>query len=115
MVNVQPIEAMFNPSFIVRSFHVITTAGMTMAFVIASIAAFKLLRNRQPNKMSYDSFENVYDCWILLTLLSMLEGIYLQNFCIIQPEKLAAYEWHFDTSSHAKLLLFGVLDEDSAS
>ncbi len=40
MVNVQPIEAMFNPSFIVRSFHVITTAGMTMAFVIASIAAF---------------------------------------------------------------------------
>ena len=28
-----------------------------------------------------------------------------------QPEKLAAYEWHFDTSSHAKLLLFGVLDE----
>ncbi len=42
MVNVQPIEAMFDPSFIVRSFHVITTAGMTMAFVIASIAAFKL-------------------------------------------------------------------------
>ena len=28
--------AMFNPPFIVRSFHVITTAGMTMAFVIAS-------------------------------------------------------------------------------
>ena len=53
MVNVQPIEAMFNPSFIVRSFHVITTAGMTMAFVIASIAAFKLLRNRQPKDTVY--------------------------------------------------------------
>lgn len=50
--HVQPIEAMFNPSFIVRSFHVITTAGMTMAFVIASIAAFKLLRNRQPKILS---------------------------------------------------------------
>ena len=44
MVNVQPLEAMFNPSFLVRAFHVVATAGMTMAFVLASIAAFKLLK-----------------------------------------------------------------------
>ncbi len=28
-----------------------------------------------------------------------------------QPEKLAAYEWHFDTESNADLVLFGSLDE----
>ena len=28
-----------------------------------------------------------------------------------QPEKLAAYEWHFDTESKADLVLFGTLDE----
>ena len=44
MVNVQPLEMMFNSSFIVRAFHVVATAGMTMAFILAAIAAFKLLR-----------------------------------------------------------------------
>ena len=28
-----------------------------------------------------------------------------------QPEKLAAYEWHYDTEKRADLVLFGVLDE----
>ncbi|GAB5713134.1 hypothetical protein JMUB7492_27090 [Staphylococcus aureus] len=51
--NVQPIEAMVNPSFIVRSSHVITTAFMTMSFFIASIASFKLLRNCQPKDTVY--------------------------------------------------------------
>ncbi|SUL41525.1 Cytochrome d ubiquinol oxidase subunit I [Staphylococcus aureus] len=114
MVNVQPIEAMFNPSFIVRSFHVITTAGMTMAFVIASIAAFKLLRNRQPKDTVYHkkALKMSMIVGFFSTLLSMLAGDLSAKFLHkFQPEKLAAYEWHFDTSSHAKLLLFGVLDE----
>ncbi|MDT4037024.1 cytochrome ubiquinol oxidase subunit I, partial [Staphylococcus hominis] len=29
----------------------------------------------------------------------------------VQPEKLAAYEWHFDTHSKADLVFFGVLNE----
>ena len=41
MVNVQPLEAMFNSSFMVRALHVVATAGMTMAFILAAIAAFK--------------------------------------------------------------------------
>lgn len=49
-----------------------------------------------------DSFQLYFLCW------QDLSAKFLHKF---QPEKLAAYEWHFDTSSHAKLLLFGVLDE----
>ncbi len=37
MVNVQPLVAMFNDSFLIRSFHVVATALMTMAFVLAAI------------------------------------------------------------------------------
>ena len=92
MVNVQPIEAMFNPSFIVRSFHVITTAGMTMAFVIASIAAFKLLRNRQPKDTVYHkkALKMSMIVGFFSTLLSMLAGIYLQNFCINSNLKISS-------------------------
>ncbi|EHJ06747.1 cytochrome ubiquinol oxidase subunit I [Staphylococcus simiae] len=114
MVNVQPFEAMFNPSFIVRSFHVITTAGMTMAFVLASVAAFKLLRNKVPEDRSYHSkaLKMTMIIGFLSTLLSMLAGDLSAKFLHqVQPEKLAAYEWHFDTSSHANLVLFGVLNE----
>ncbi|MBO1198912.1 cytochrome ubiquinol oxidase subunit I [Staphylococcus simiae] len=114
MVNVQPFEAMFNPSFIVRSFHVITTAGMTMAFVLASVAAFKLLRNKVPEDRSYHSkaLKMTMIVGFLSTLLSMLAGDLSAKFLHqVQPEKLAAYEWHFDTSSHANLVLFGVLNE----
>lgn len=53
MVNVQPLEAMFNSSFIVRAFHVVATAGMTMAFILAAIAAFKLLRNKHSEDKTY--------------------------------------------------------------
>ena len=53
MVNVQPLEAMFNSSFLVRAFHVVATAGMTMAFILASIATFKLLKNKYNKDAEY--------------------------------------------------------------
>ena len=67
MVNVQPLEAMFNSSFIVRAFHVVATAGMTMAFILAAIAAFKLLRNKHSeDKLIIKSIENDNDSWFLI-------------------------------------------------
>ena len=51
MVNVQPLEAMFNSSFLVRAFHVVAR-GMTMAFILASIA-FKLLKNKYNKDAEY--------------------------------------------------------------
>ena len=42
------------------------------------------------------------------TLLSMLAGDLSAKFLHqVQPEKLAAYEWHFDTQSKADLVFFG--------
>ena len=75
MVNVQPLEAMFNPSFLVRAFHVVATAGMTMAFVLASIAAFKLLKTNIIKMQNIiKSFKNDYDCWILINIIVNVSG-----------------------------------------
>ncbi|MGF0029533.1 cytochrome ubiquinol oxidase subunit I [Staphylococcus pasteuri] len=114
MVNVQPLEAMFNSSFIVRSFHVVATAGMTMAFVLAAIAAFKLLKNPHPEDKTYHlkSLKMTMIVGFISTLLSMLAGDMSAKFLHkVQPEKLAAYEWHFDMQSHANLVFFGVLND----
>ncbi|ARJ51524.1 cytochrome ubiquinol oxidase subunit I [Staphylococcus lutrae] len=116
MVNVDPIEAMFNASFFVRSFHVVTTALMTMAFILASIAAFKLLKNKVVKDRAYHqaALKMTMIAGLIFSLLSMLAGDLSAKFLHqVQPEKLAAYEWHFDTASRADLVLFGVLDEST--
>ncbi|MDA6131071.1 cytochrome ubiquinol oxidase subunit I, partial [Escherichia coli] len=44
IVDVDPWAAFFNPSFIVTAGHVALSAYTTGAFVVAAVAAFKMLR-----------------------------------------------------------------------
>lgn len=114
MINVEPWAAMFNDSFLVRSFHVVATALMTMAFVLAAVAAFKLLKNKFAQDTEYHkkALKLTMILGFIFTLGSMLAGDMSAKFLHKeQPEKLAAYEWHFDTESKADLVLFGTLDE----
>lgn len=93
MVNVQPLEAMFNSSFLVRAFHVVATAGMTMAFILAAIAAFKLLRNRYSEDRQYHkkALKMTMIIGFLSTILSMVAGDLSAKFLHkVQPEKLVA-------------------------
>ncbi|WP_046465177.1 cytochrome ubiquinol oxidase subunit I [Staphylococcus equorum] len=116
MVNVQPWAAMFNESFLIRSFHVVATALMTMAFVLAAIAAFKLLKNKFKKDTEYHkkALKLTMILGVVFTLGSMLAGDLSAKFLYQeQPEKLAAYEWHFETESNADLILFGSLDEET--
>src|SRR5699024_731988 len=116
MVNVQPWVAMFNESFLIRSFHVVATALMTLAFVLAAIAAFKLLKNKFKKDTEYHkkALKLTMILGVIFTLGSMLAGDLSAKFLHEeQPEKLAAYEWHFETESNADLILFGALDEDT--
>ncbi|MDN6205277.1 MAG: cytochrome ubiquinol oxidase subunit I, partial [Staphylococcus simulans] len=114
MIHVDPVAAMFNSSFGVRAFHVITTAIMTMAFILAAIAAFKLLKNKFEKDREYHkkALKLTMIVGLVFTLGSMLAGDLSAKFLHNeQPEKLAAYEWHYDTEKRADLVLFGVLDE----
>ncbi|MFT3658289.1 cytochrome ubiquinol oxidase subunit I [Staphylococcus ureilyticus] len=116
MINVEPWVAMFNDSFLIRSFHVVTTAFMTMAFVLAAIAAFKLVKNKFKKDAEYHkkALKLTMILGVVFTLGSMLAGDLSAKFLHQeQPEKLAAYEWHFDTESNADLVLFGSLNEET--
>ena len=89
MVNVQPLEAMFNSSFIVRSFHVVATAGMTMAFILAAIAAFKLLKQSYSEDKIYHlkALKMTMIVGFISTLLSMLAGDMSAKFYIKYNQK----------------------------
>ncbi|TDM14961.1 cytochrome ubiquinol oxidase subunit I [Macrococcus bovicus] len=114
LVNIDPVAAMLNSSFFVRAFHVVTTGGMTIAFMLASIAAVKLLRNKFDSDRAYHikGLKVTVLTGLIFSLFAMMAGHASAQFLHHeQPEKLAAMEWHFDTSSRADLVLFGTVDE----
>ncbi|MEO4055614.1 cytochrome ubiquinol oxidase subunit I [Solibacillus sp. CAU 1738] len=111
IVNIQPVLAMFNPAMPTKVAHVLTTAYMTAAFVLASIAAYRLIRGSDHvyhKKSLYLMMKLGLVFSIATAVVGDFSGKYLAEY---QPEKLAAAEWHFETEKGATLILFGVLDD----
>jgi len=110
LINVSPFLAMFTPAMPTKVSHVVATAFMTAAFLLASIAAFKLVRgsNHAYHKKALFMTMKIGLIFSIATaLIGDFSGKYLAEY---QPEKLAAAEWHFDTSEQAPLLMYGILD-----
>nr|WP_216366525.1 cytochrome ubiquinol oxidase subunit I [Geobacillus sp. BMUD] len=119
IVDVDPWAAFFNPSFFVTAGHVVLSAYMTGAFVLASIAAYQLLRARQDERVrrfhqkALKLSLTVGGVFSLLTAINGHESAQLLHE--YQPEKLAAAEGLFDTQSHAPLAIGGWTDPETQS
>ncbi len=112
LVNIQPLIAMFNPAMPTKVTHVLVTAYMTSAFILASIAAFRLLKGSNHVyyiKALYLMMKLGLIFSISTAIIGDFAGKYLAEY---QPMKLAAAEWHFETEKGAPLILMGVLDGD---
>lgn len=113
ITNIQPIAAMFNPATPTKVSHVLASAYMTSAFVLASISAVQLWKGKRHvyHKKAFHLTLIVAMIFSIATaLIGDLSGKYLAEY---QPEKLAAAEWHFETSGEAPLILFGTLNEEN--
>ncbi|MBB5181769.1 cytochrome d ubiquinol oxidase subunit I [Planomicrobium koreense] len=109
-VNVQPLLAIFNPAVPTKVAHVMSTAFMTSAFVLASIAALRMIGGSDHvyhKKALFLTMKIGLIFSIATAIIGDFSGKYLAEY---QPEKLAAAEWHFETEGDAGLILFGVLD-----
>ncbi|BBW98853.1 cytochrome ubiquinol oxidase subunit I [Geobacillus sp. FSL W8-0032] len=119
IVDVDPWAAFFNPSFFVTAGHVVLSAYMTGAFVLASIAAYQLLRARQDKRVrrfhqkALKLSLTIGGVFSLLTAINGHESAQLLHE--YQPEKLAAAEGLFDTQSHAPLAIGGWTDPETQS
>lgn len=111
LVNVQPLIAMFNPAMPTKVAHVIVTAYMTAAFVLAAIAAFRMLKGSDHiyhKKALYLTMKLGMIFSLVSAMIGDFSGKYLAEY---QPEKLAAAEWHFQTEENAPLILFGIMND----
>ncbi|RAL25927.1 cytochrome ubiquinol oxidase subunit I [Thermoflavimicrobium daqui] len=109
--DIDPIAAMLNPSTPSQVAHVVSSAYLTSGFLLAGIAAYHILKGRK------------HDYYKKALRLTMISGFVLAILTIIagdlsgkflakhQPAKLAAAEWHFETQTHAPLIIGGTLDE----
>ncbi|MFD0712369.1 cytochrome ubiquinol oxidase subunit I [Paenibacillus sp. GCM10027626] len=109
ITDIAPFAAMLSPAMPTKVTHVLVTAYLTCAFVLAAIAAWSLLKGR--NHVYYKkalklTMVSAFVFIIASAVIGDLSGKYLAKY---QPEKLAAVEWHFETSTQAPLVFGGVL------
>lgn len=112
LVHANPVAAMFNPAMPTKVSHVVATAYMTAAFLLASITAFKLLKGSRHvyyKKALYLTMKIGLIFSVASAIIGDFSGKLLAEY---QPEKLAAAEWHFETEGEAPLLMYGFLDEN---
>ncbi|MET3507553.1 cytochrome ubiquinol oxidase subunit I [Halalkalibacter oceani] len=111
VTNVDPLAAALSPSFFPTAMHVVSTAYMAGAFVLAAVAAFKMLKPDLPEReMQYHKkgltitlmFAFAMSAWTASTGHDTTVMLYEEI-----PIKLAAAEGLFDTQRGASLTIFG--------
>jgi cytochrome bd ubiquinol oxidase subunit I len=113
LTDIQPLVAMFNPATPTKVSHVLATAYLTSAFVLAAITAFLILKGRTGayyKKALKLTMVASFIFAVATVLVGDFAGKYLAEY---QPEKLAAAEWHFETEEGAGLIIGGILDENN--
>lgn len=106
------LAIIFNPSFPYRLMHMLIASGLTAAFLVAGISAYRLLKgdDKQAPKLTLKIALTVA---ALLTLLQVFVGdLHGLNTLEHQPQKIAAMEGVWHTEKGAPLLLFALPDEE---
>ena len=106
------LEIIFNPSFPYRLFHMVIASGLTAAFLIAGISAYRLLKG-DDKKAPKLTLKIALSVAMLLTPIQIFIGdLHGLNTLEHQPQKVAAMEGVWETNTNVPLLLFALPDEE---
>ncbi len=109
------LEVIFNPSFPYRLVHVLLASGLTVAFVLAGVSAWQVLKGKA-NLSTPKVLRTGLALGAVLIPLQILAGdLHGLNTLQHQPQKVAAMEGIWQTQRGAPLLLFAVPDEATRS
>lgn len=107
------LAVIFNPSFPYRFTHMLLASGLTAAFLIAGLSAYRWLRkDRTPDVLSAMK-TGVYLAAILIPLQIGIGDLHGLNTLQYQPQKIAAMEGLWHTERGAPLVLFGIPNEQT--
>ena len=104
------LEVIFNPSFPYRFTHMMLASGLTVAFLVAGISAYRWRRKERGAEVIAGLKTGVYLAAVLIPLQIIAGDLHGLNTLEYQPAKIAAMEGLWKTEKGAPAVLFGIPD-----
>jgi cytochrome d ubiquinol oxidase subunit I len=101
----------FNPSLPYRLSHMLIASGLTVAFLIAGVSAYRWRRGDRGDDVRLTMRSGVTVAALLIPLQIAVGDLHGLNTLQHQPAKIAAIESIWQTQKGAPLVLFGLPDE----
>ena len=106
-------EIIFNPSMPYRFIHMMLASGLTVAFLIAGLSAFRWLLGDRSQGVRVTLKTGVFMGALLIPVQIFMGDMHGLNTLEYQPQKVAAMEGNWETQSNVPLLLFAIPDEEA--
>ena len=103
----------FNPSMPYRLTHMLLASGLTVAFLIAGISAYRWLVGDRSETTRTTLRVGLWLGAILIPLQIFMGDMHGLNTLEYQPQKVAAMEGNWETGPNTPLLLFALPDEEA--
>jgi cytochrome d ubiquinol oxidase subunit I len=103
-------EVIFNPSFPYRLTHMLLASGLTVAFLLAGISAFRWLKGDRGADVNASLRTGLYVAALLIPIQILVGDLHGVNTLKHQPAKIAAMEGIWETQRGAPAVLFALPD-----
>jgi cytochrome bd ubiquinol oxidase subunit I len=103
----------FNPSMPYRLAHMLLASGLTCAFLIAGLSAWRWLRGDRAPAVASGLRTGVWLGAALIPLQILMGDLHGLNTLEHQPQKVAAMEGNWETRGNVPLVLFALPDEET--
>jgi cytochrome bd ubiquinol oxidase subunit I len=105
------LAVLFTPSLPYRLIHMLIASGLTVAFLVAGVSAYRWLRDDRNPSVLAALRTGVVMAAILIPVQMFVGDQHGLNTLEYQPAKIAAMEGIWNTERHAPLRLFAIPDE----
>lgn len=109
------MAVIFNPSFPYRLSHMLLASGLTVAFLLAGLSAYRWLRGDRSAQVQASLRTGLYMAAALIPLQIAVGDLHGLNTLHHQPAKIAAMEGIWKTQRGAPAVLFGLPDQATHS
>jgi cytochrome bd ubiquinol oxidase subunit I len=107
------VAIVFNPSMPYRLVHMLLASGLTVAFLIAGVSAYRWLRGDHAESVRKTMTAGIVAGALLIPVQIYAGDMHGLNTLEHQPAKVAAMEGNWETRSNVPLILFGWPDEQA--
>ena len=109
------LQVIFNPSFPYRFTHMLLASGLTVAFLVAGLSAYRWLRHDRGPDVQAALRTGVYLAAVLIPLQILAGDMHGLNTLQHQPAKVAAMEGIWETQKGAPAVLFAIPNKETRS